>query len=138
MQSDFVERSIPYSLRKARELRTKKAKNTKYGTETVTFRAPEIWGNLPEEIRHSESLGIFKTRIKQWTPSDCKCRLCKTLHIKCRIYISKKHFLYIFTTFFAIKLVLISLLKKLFVCRNPTNCRKIAPTLNILRRSPRI
>ena len=78
MQSIFVERSIPYSLRKARELRTKKAKSTKYGTETVTFRAPEIWGILPEEIKHSESLGIFKTRIKQWTPSDCKCRLCKT------------------------------------------------------------
>ena len=57
---------------------TKKAKSTKYGTEIVTFRAPEIWEILPEEIRHSESLGIFKTRIKQWTPSDCKCRLCKT------------------------------------------------------------
>ena len=76
MQSVFVERSIPYSLRKAWELMTKKAKSTKYGTETVTFRAPEIWGFLPEEIRHSESVGIFK--IKQWTSSDCKCRLCRT------------------------------------------------------------
>ena len=28
-----------------------------------------------------------------------------------------------------------AVLKKLFVCRNPTDCRKIAPTLNILSRS---
>ena len=76
MQSIFVERSIPYSLREARELMTKNAKST--GTETVTFRTPEIWGFSPEEIRNCESLGIFKTRIKQWTHSDCKCRLCKT------------------------------------------------------------
>ena len=75
VQSIFVERSIPYSLR---ELMTKKAKSTNYGTETVTFRAPEIWVILPEEIRQSESLGMFITRIKQWTPIDCKCRLCKT------------------------------------------------------------
>ena len=54
---------------------TKKGKNTKYGTETVTFRAPEKWEFLPEEIRHSEFQGLFKTRIKQWTPSDCKRRL---------------------------------------------------------------
>ena len=75
MQSVVVERSIPYSLR---ELMTMKAKSTKYGTETVTFRAPEICGFLPVEIRNSDSLGIFKTRIKQWTPSDCKCRWSKT------------------------------------------------------------
>ena len=41
MQSVVVERSIPYSLR---ELMTKKEKSNKYGTETVTFRAPELCG----------------------------------------------------------------------------------------------
>ena len=47
------------------------------GEETVRYRGPITWELVPEEIRASESLSIFKDRIKNWKPVGCKCRLCK-------------------------------------------------------------
>ena len=47
------------------------------GEETVRYRGPLTWELVPEEIKASESLAIFKNRIKNWKPVGCKCRLCK-------------------------------------------------------------
>ena len=45
---------------------------------TVSFLAPKIWDILPKDMKDSESLDIFKRKIKKWIPSECPCRLCKT------------------------------------------------------------
>ena len=50
----------------------------RYGTETVSFLAPNIWDILPKDIKDSESLVIFKRKIKKWIPSECSCSFCKT------------------------------------------------------------
>ena len=47
------------------------------GEETVRYRGPKTWELVPEEIKASESLAIFKHRIKDWKPVGCNCRLCK-------------------------------------------------------------
>ena len=31
----------------------------------------------PEDTKQSESLKIFKNKIKKWVPSGCPCRLCR-------------------------------------------------------------
>ena len=33
--------------------------------------------SLPIDIRNSESLVVFKAKIKTWKPDSCTCRLCK-------------------------------------------------------------
>ena len=63
-------------------LRTVKTKSylirtVKYGTETLSYLAPKIWNMLPAECTNAKSLGEFKSKIKNWTPENCPCRLCK-------------------------------------------------------------
>ena len=33
---------------------------------------------IPENKKSSESVDIFKSKIKKWVPEICPCRLCKT------------------------------------------------------------
>ena len=47
------------------------------GEETVRYRGPVTWEMVPEDIKASKSLAIFKNKIKKWRPSGCTCRLCK-------------------------------------------------------------
>ena len=51
--------------------------SARYGTETVFFLGPKIWDILPNEIKNSKTLHIFKAKIKSWILADCSCRLCK-------------------------------------------------------------
>ena len=78
MNSLFIERHIPYSLRSIIVFETNTVKTNKYGTETIRYRAPTIWNILPEEIKDSTSLNEFKSKVKHWKPDACECRLCKT------------------------------------------------------------
>ena len=47
------------------------------GLETIRYRGPLTWKLVPEEIKESKSLLIFKEKIKKWKPLGCTCRLCK-------------------------------------------------------------
>ena len=49
-----------------------------YGLETICYRAPFLWANLPPEYKLANSLNIFKRKIKNWKGENCPCRLCKT------------------------------------------------------------
>ena len=78
MNEIFVERNNNYSLRGNNLLTRRRVNSVRYGTEAVSFLAPKIWDILPKDIKDSESLDIFKRKIKKWIPSECPCRLCKT------------------------------------------------------------
>ena len=54
-----------------------KARTVNNGIETIRYRGPKTWNLVPKEIRESKSLGIFKSKIKEWKPIGCTCRLCK-------------------------------------------------------------
>ena len=75
MNEIFVERNNNYSLRGNNVLTRRTVNSVRYGTETVSFLAPKIWYILPNDIKDSESLDIFKSKIKKWIPSECPCRL---------------------------------------------------------------
>ena len=49
----------------------------RYSTKPISFLAPKIWEILSNEIKESDSLQIFKVKIKKWVPVECPCRLCK-------------------------------------------------------------
>ena len=40
-----------------------------------TFR---LWAIIPNELKEANSLKLFKSKIKLWTPNKCPCKLCKT------------------------------------------------------------
>ena len=54
-------------------------KTVNYGSETISFLGPEIWEQLPDDIKTSESLKIFKKNIDQRIPASCQCRLSEDI-----------------------------------------------------------
>ena len=48
----------------------------KYGTDTISYLAPKIWSSVPNAIKSSKSLDVFKSKTRKWEPS-CPCGLCK-------------------------------------------------------------
>ena len=52
-------------------------KSVRYGEETLRSLGPKVWHILPSDIKSSQNLVIFKTRIKLWIPKNCPCRLRK-------------------------------------------------------------
>ena len=77
--NDIFKDSIShYDLRHKRVWDTCKVKTVYYGTETIRYRGPITWNILPQDIKDSQTLNIFKNKIKSWSPNGCTCRLCKT------------------------------------------------------------
>ena len=56
MKSYFTVREIPYCLRKRNFLKTPSACSTRYGTNSILFRACLVWNKLPLSIDHSLNL----------------------------------------------------------------------------------
>ena len=73
----FVPRQSNYELRGNNFLERRRVKSVRYGTESILSLAPKIWEILPNEIKDSETLQIFKAKIKKWVPVEWPCRLCK-------------------------------------------------------------
>ena len=60
------------------------------GTETISFRGPEIWRNITKDIKASTTLYQFKRKIKSWKAieilfksekSDFETRIFLTLRV---------------------------------------------------------
>ena len=73
----FSKFSAPFVFRKEKVWETGNVRTTLYGTETISYRGPQIWKYMPNDIKNSKTLTEFKNKIKIWKPADCTCRLCK-------------------------------------------------------------
>ena len=71
-----VNQAVRYDLRKRDVLQSRNPSSVRYGTETISYIAPNIWSIVPEAITNCDSLKSFKHKIRKWKP-DCPCRLCK-------------------------------------------------------------
>ena len=76
MENMFERRSTNYNLRNFQEFLTERKRTVNYGLETLSYRAPQLWSILPENIKQIDSIDSFKKRIKDWICKDCPCRLC--------------------------------------------------------------
>ena len=54
-----------------------KVRTVNKGLETMRYRGPFIWNLVPNYIKLSKSLAVFKENIKNWQPVGCTCRLCQ-------------------------------------------------------------
>ena len=68
--------NIPYNLRSRSERYSRNPKTLKYGTDTISYLAPKIWSLVPNAVKSSKTLDVFKSKIRQWEP-DCSCHLYK-------------------------------------------------------------
>ena len=76
MKCIFPDTTNPYNLRNKNPFKGSNVHTVYNGTETISFRGPETWAIVPEDIKTSKSLYEFKSKIKHWEPSGCTCRLC--------------------------------------------------------------
>ena len=44
----------------------------------TSIKGPQIWQNIPLEIRNSELLSLFKSNIKQIQSLLCRCKICRS------------------------------------------------------------
>ena len=55
MNEVFQINECPYNLRKPRTLASKHKSTVRYDLDTIAFKGPQIWQDIPLEIRNSES-----------------------------------------------------------------------------------
>ena len=65
------------NLRSQTEFELPHVNSVKNGRETLRFIGPKVWNIIPDSIKNSKSLSIFKNKIRNWIPENCPCRLCK-------------------------------------------------------------
>ena len=66
-----------YNLRTDLSFTTNNVRPMNYGQKSVTYLAPRIWNLVPVDIKESETVVIFKRKIKSWVPDMYPCRLCQ-------------------------------------------------------------
>ena len=78
MNDIFQKQENCYSPRKPRTLVSKRKFTTTYGIDTISFRGPQIWQDLPQDIKNFDSLNLLKSNIKRYGTLTCHCKLCKS------------------------------------------------------------
>ena len=77
MDSMFERRNEPYNLRNFQEFLTEEKRTVHYGLETLSYRSPQLWPLLPENIKEVDSLKVSNGEAKNRICGDCPYRLCK-------------------------------------------------------------
>ena len=79
MEDIFLERKdIGYNLQKKGELESMNINTVHFGEDTLRYLGYKIWKLVPDDMKKSSSIKQFKTLIRNWSPTKCPCRLCKT------------------------------------------------------------
>ena len=79
MQKIFKLRTSCYSLRSPNDLAHIRPNQTTFGSNSLMSIGPQIWNNLPNELKSAENLITFKRLIKNWDGLSCRCSACQCL-----------------------------------------------------------
>ena len=76
--SDLFERkNINYNLRSQPDFVIPQVKSVYKGLNSLRYFGPIIWNLIPGEIKNCDTLASFVSKIRQWRPNACPCRICK-------------------------------------------------------------
>ena len=50
----------------------------RYGLNSIPYKASQLWNLLPENLKSSPTLTLFKNEIKFWQYFNCPCNICKS------------------------------------------------------------
>ena len=84
MNEMFQTNDCPHDLRNPRILAFNHKSTTKSGINTIAFRGPQIWQNIPLEIRNLESLSLSKFNMKQIQSIPCVRKICRSFKANLR------------------------------------------------------
>eukprot|EP00112_Aurelia_sp_Birch-Aquarium-sp1_P009288 Seg205.19 transcript_id=Seg205.19/GoldUCD/mRNA.D3Y31 product="hypothetical protein" protein_id=Seg205.19/GoldUCD/D3Y31 len=73
----FIRKEVTYDLRAKDLLQLPKARTVLNGLNSIAFRDSILWNALPDEIKSSQSIALFKIHVKQWNGDSCNCNICK-------------------------------------------------------------
>ena len=74
----FQKQGNYYSLRNLKSLGYKRKFTNTYGIDTIYVKERQIWQDLPQDIKNSDSLNLFKSNIKKYGTLTCHYKLCKS------------------------------------------------------------
>ena len=77
MSELFIVKKSKCNLRNEVVIATNQPSTIKYGINSISHLAPKIWEIIPDEIRSSKTVKIFKDKIKRLIPENCPCHQCK-------------------------------------------------------------
>ena len=77
MNSLFVFHENMHNIRNHQILSKDIRKTVRYDLETILYRSPFLWANLPQVYKLQKSISAFKRKIRQWKSEICVCTLCK-------------------------------------------------------------
>ena len=66
MEDFFLFRENTHNIRNFQIIFNESKKTVSYGLETVKYRTPILWANLPEKYKTATSLNSFKIKIETW------------------------------------------------------------------------
>ena len=79
LQDVFPINSQPeYNVRNKTHFATRPIRTVHFGDNSLTYLGIKLWELIPSNMKDTESVEVFKNRIKGWIPDNCPCRLCKT------------------------------------------------------------
>ena len=73
MHDIFAPRPSKYPTRKPNDIFIPKANRKRIGLNSMRIEGSKLWNLLPETIKISPNLAIFKQRIKKHSLPHCKC-----------------------------------------------------------------
>ena len=74
----FIEREYngPH-LRTVPDFITPKVNTVTYGDDSLRSFGSKIWNLIPDDTKNVQNIDAFKSKIKNWVPKHCPCRLCR-------------------------------------------------------------
>ena len=80
MNEVFSTRANIYNTRQFNVFETHIPTSNRYGLNSIPYKANQLWNLLPENLKSSPSLALFKNEIKLWRCFNC---LCSKLRLLC-------------------------------------------------------
>ena len=77
MYDIFQTRSIRYNLRSQTDFGGYSVNINRFGLNSLKFFAAKVWDVVRLEIKNSDTVEVFKNKIRKWKP-NCSCYFCKT------------------------------------------------------------
>ena len=62
-------------------LNIERKRQVTFGTKSLESLGPKFWNNLPNHIKPTENLNVFKKLLKKWNGSSCNCNVYAFIYV---------------------------------------------------------
>ena len=73
----FTKKVVEYDFRIKILCELPPARSQRFGTNSLIFKGSLLWNSLSDDTKTSQSLAIFKQKIRSWDGAHCTCNICR-------------------------------------------------------------